>query len=780
MRATHCRRPSRSVISVVFILFSLISVSLPSWDSSLVHAQGTYDPTVQTPTLLHDEARTVYLGNLTRRDHGLPPLRWNRQLTLASRWFSWDSVENRPGGYCGHQDSQGNGFGYRASAFGYLGFANAENAFCGYVTPEAAIAGWMNSPGHRANLLNSFSRELGLGYYRRNSDGRGYVTQVFGNDSVYSPVIIENEAPSTTSANVNLYIYSRPPEEGFAGWDATTQMMVSNNPHFNGAAWEPYNASKVWTLASGEGWRDVYVKTQDRFQRSLSVSDTIYLGASLPLNELSRAQMSATQPQVTLYNLNGGVLPQVHFSLGWLADDTDESFTKWWGNGERVRDAAAWGGTAYRLRPGDGESYAWANDWGFPVKDVPLVAYFRLKVNDNTSSGEVARISVDGGGTEYGPISLRGTDFTTSNQYQEFALRFTFHTNPNNGFLTFNFWRSGNAEVYVDAVSIFSTPQGITSPLVWSVPGGNYRGQGVWVRYTNGSQFSAISEGSTTQEFTLRVSTTGNGTVVSHTAGINCGSDCSETYVNTAFDHLSSVTLTPVPAPGYVFIGWSGDCSGTGTCSLSMATDQAVVAHFTPANWYIVGHDNYAYGATGDAPVVGDYNADGKADVAVFRPSNNTWYIRGMGSFTYGATGDIPVMADYNGDGKADIAVFRPSNSTWYIRGIGPAVYGAVGDMPVVADYNGDGKDDIAVFRPSNSTWYIRGIGPAIYGATGDIPVVADYNGDGKDDIAVFRPSNSTWYIRGIGRSVYGTAGNIPVVADYNGDGKDDIAVFRP
>lgn len=488
--------PHKSISSlVILILVGLVFLSLGP-----AEAMGGYDPTVQTQALLYDEARTVYLGNLARRDNNVSPLRWNRQLTYAARWFSWDSTENRPTGFCGHQDTQGQWPGDRALAFGYLGGAGAENAFCGYVTPEDAIQGWMDSSGHRANLLDPNSREIGLGYYQRLGDGRGYVTQDFGNDAVYAPVIIENEAISTTSPNVNLYIYDRSTSGGFAGLGAATQMMVSNNVYFSGATWEPYSANKAWTLANGGGWREVYVKTRDAFSRTLTVSDSIYLGANVPLDQLGAAQMSSTQPNVTLYNLDGGALPQVQFSLGWLADDTFGTFTKWWGNGRRVNDADAWGGTSYRLYPGDGESFAWVYDTTF-IKDIPLVAYFRLKVNNNTSISEVARISVKGGGTEYGPLGLRGVDFAEPHQYQEFALNFTFNTNPDDVFLIFQFWRSGSADVYVDAVSIFSAPQAITSPLTWSVPGNNYRGQGVWVRYTDGNnQFSEISEAATDPE----------------------------------------------------------------------------------------------------------------------------------------------------------------------------------------------------------------------------------------------------------------------------------------
>ena len=68
---------------------------------------------------------------------------------------------------------------------------------------------------------------------------------------------------------------------------------------------------------------------------------------------------------------------------------------------------------------------------------------------------------------------------------------------------------------------------------------------------------------------------TGSGTVTSSPAGIDCGSTCAVTFPGGTM-----VTLTATPAAGSTFTGWSGDCTGTGTCTVTMDQDRAVTATF--------------------------------------------------------------------------------------------------------------------------------------------------------------------------------------------------------
>jgi hypothetical protein len=75
---------------------------------------------------------------------------------------------------------------------------------------------------------------------------------------------------------------------------------------------------------------------------------------------------------------------------------------------------------------------------------------------------------------------------------------------------------------------------------------------------------------------TVNKSGTGSGTVTSNPAGINCGATCVFAYASG-----QSVTLTPTPASGYDFSSWSGACTGSEACIVTMDAAKSVTANFT-------------------------------------------------------------------------------------------------------------------------------------------------------------------------------------------------------
>jgi hypothetical protein len=235
---------------------------------------------------------------------------------------------------------------------------------------------------------------------------------------------------------------------------------------------------------------------------------------------------------------------------------------------------------------------------------------------------------------------------------------------------------------------------------------------------------------------------------------------------------------------------------------------------------------SYTVGSGPSSVVTGDFNRDGKLDLAVANQNDHTVSILlGNGDGTFQANADYPAviagagtldvadvaLGDFNGDGKLDLAVTNPSTDQVSIllgNGDGtfqnPVSYstGAAGSHPIAvnaADFNNDGILDLAVtnLNAKNVAIFLgNGDGtfkPQVsYSTTGGTIIgpsamtTGDFNGDGIVDLAITdQHDNSVSILLGNGDGTFQkplefATGNLSAgvaAGDFNGDGRLDVAV---
>ena len=211
---------------------------------------------------------------------------------------------------------------------------------------------------------------------------------------------------------------------------------------------------------------------------------------------------------------------------------------------------------------------------------------------------------------------------------------------------------------------------------------------------------------------------------------------------------------------------------------------------------------------------VGDFNGDGKPDVAVTNAGDVGVYLgNGDGTFqpivTYpvGVDPSSVTVGDFNGDNKPDLVVVDGQEySISVLMGNGDGTFQAAksfgtGREPLAAavgDFNGDGKADVATVNAIGGTVSVLlGNGDGTFQAASTYTVgsnpwsiaAGDFNADGKTDLVVGNladyTNTSLSLLAGNGDGTFQTARTFAttgdpyafVVGDFNGDGRADIAV---
>ena len=259
---------------------------------------------------LVNEQRWSYDQHAPAGADNLPPLKRAAELTTSTEGHSFNMADRNFFAHC-DLDTLSSPW-QRMNDAGYFWSSAGENAAAGQASPAAVMSSWMTSTGHRANIMGTSFREIGVGYYLQSGDQANirrdtlpvggadciadsfnngpygsYWTQNFGSRGNVYPVVINREASSTTSQTVTLYVYGA----GYA-----TQMRFSNDGS-TWSAWEPYSTAKTWTLSAGGGDKQVWAQldTSDSgTDPNHTASDTITYSATCASTTLQNQELDGS------------------------------------------------------------------------------------------------------------------------------------------------------------------------------------------------------------------------------------------------------------------------------------------------------------------------------------------------------------------------------------------------------------------------------------------------------------------------------------------------------
>jgi len=179
--------------------------------------------------------------------------------------------------------------------------------------------------------------------------------------------------------------------------------------------------------------------------------------------------------------------------------------------------------------------------------------------------------------------------------------------------------------------------------------------------------------------------------------------------------------------PGDYPMAGDWDCDGVKTAGLYRRSDGFVYLTNKPEN---PGNAEikFFFGNPNDIPIAGDFNGNGCDTVSLYRPNNNRFYIinklgknnGGLGAaemdFEFRRTGDIPIVGDFNGNGRDSVGIYQVSSGRYYYElwlnrgGLRSGTFAnpTSGDKAMTGDWDGTGKDQVGVYRPSKARFYLK------------------------------------------------------------------------